>query len=50
MSQLVRVQNFFVSTDGFGAGEGQSLDAPFGHADGRGGVAHHNQPPDSDPT
>jgi dihydrofolate reductase len=33
MTQLVRVQNFMVSTDGFGAGVGQSLDAPFGHAD-----------------
>jgi dihydrofolate reductase len=32
MSQLVRVQNFLLSQDGFGAGEGQSLDAPFGHA------------------
>src|SRR3954453_22653856 len=32
MSQLVRVQNFFLSMDGFGAGEGQSLEAPFGHA------------------
>jgi dihydrofolate reductase len=29
---LVRVQNFAVSLDGFGTGEGQSLDAPFGHA------------------
>jgi len=28
----VRVQNFSVSLDGFGTGEGQSLDAPFGHA------------------
>jgi transposase-like protein len=37
MSQLVRVQNFFVSMDGFGAGEGQSLEAPFGHAERRGG-------------
>ncbi len=37
MSQLVRVQNFFVSMDGFGAGEGQSLEAPFGQADRRGG-------------
>src|SRR4051812_36318392 len=37
MSQLVRVQNFCVSMDGFGAGEGQSLEAPFGHADSRGG-------------
>jgi dihydrofolate reductase len=37
MSQLVRVQNFCVSTDGFGAGEGQSLEAPFGHAESRGG-------------
>ena len=37
MSQLVRVQNFMVSIDGFGAGEGQSLEAPFGHAEPRGG-------------
>jgi len=29
---LVRVHNFAVSLDGFGTGEGQSLDAPFGHA------------------
>jgi dihydrofolate reductase len=41
MSQLLRVQNFFVSMDGFGAGEGQSLEAPFGHAERRGaGVAN----------
>ncbi|WP_280423885.1 dihydrofolate reductase family protein [Nocardia carnea] len=33
MSPLVRVQNFTVSTDGYGAGTGQSLDRPFGHAD-----------------
>ncbi|MDQ0713522.1 dihydrofolate reductase [Streptomyces luteogriseus] len=33
MSQLLRVQNFNVSSDGFGAGEGQSLERPFGHAD-----------------
>ena len=33
MPQLVRVQNFFLSRDGFGAGEGQSLERPFGHAD-----------------
>jgi dihydrofolate reductase len=33
MSQLVRVQNFGVSRDGFGAGEGQSLEHPFGHAE-----------------
>ena len=33
MSQLLRVQNFGVSSDGFGAGEGQSLERPFGHAD-----------------
>ncbi|MFF3642731.1 dihydrofolate reductase family protein [Streptomyces sp. NPDC002564] len=33
MSQLLRVQNFTVSQDGFGAGEGQSLERPFGHAD-----------------
>jgi dihydrofolate reductase len=31
--QLVRVQNFGVSLDGFGAGEHQSLERPFGHAD-----------------
>ena len=28
----VRVRNFSVSLDGFGAGAGQSPDAPFGHA------------------
>jgi dihydrofolate reductase len=28
----VRVHNFAVSLDGFGAGEGQSLETPFGHA------------------
>ena len=33
MPQLLRVQNFSVSRDGFGAGEGQSLERPFGHAD-----------------
>ena len=33
MTQLLRVQNFMVSSDGFGAGEGQSLERPFGHAD-----------------
>lgn len=31
----VRVHNCSVSLDGFGTGEGQSLDAPFGHAGGR---------------
>jgi dihydrofolate reductase len=35
MTQLVRVQNFTVSRDGFGAGEGQSLERPFGHVDPR---------------
>jgi dihydrofolate reductase len=29
---LARVQNFSISLDGFGTGEGQSLDTPFGHA------------------
>lgn len=29
---LVRVHNFSVSLDGFGTGEGQGLEAPFGHA------------------
>jgi len=28
----VRVHNFSVSLDGFGTGEGQGLEAPFGHA------------------
>jgi len=32
---LVRVHNFAVSLDGFGTGDGQSLEAPFGHAGGR---------------
>jgi dihydrofolate reductase len=29
---LVRVHNFTISLDGFGTGEGQSFDTPFGHA------------------
>ncbi|MBE0009639.1 MULTISPECIES: dihydrofolate reductase family protein [unclassified Arthrobacter] len=29
---LVRVHNFSISLDGFGTGDGQQLDAPFGHA------------------
>ena len=29
---LARVHNFAISLDGFGTGEGQSLEAPFGHA------------------
>jgi len=33
VSQLLKVQNFNVSQDGYGAGEGQSLEHPFGHAD-----------------
>lgn len=33
MTQLLRVHNFMLSADGFGAGEGQSLERPFGHAD-----------------
>jgi len=28
----VRVHNFSISLDGFGTGEGLSLEAPFGHA------------------
>jgi dihydrofolate reductase len=32
---LVRVHNFSVSLDGFATGEGQSLQAPFGHAQQR---------------
>lgn len=31
----VRVHNFGISLDGFGAGADQSLEQPFGHADGR---------------
>jgi hypothetical protein len=30
-----RVQFFAISLDGFGTGEGQSLEAPFGHAGDR---------------
>lgn len=33
MAQQVRVQNFTVSADGYGAGEGQSLERPFGSVD-----------------
>lgn len=32
-SQQVRVHNLTVSRDGYAAGEGQSLERPFGHAD-----------------
>lgn len=35
MAQLLKVQNFTVSSDGYGAGTGQSLERPFGHADPR---------------
>ncbi|POM25724.1 hypothetical protein BTM25_01070 [Actinomadura rubteroloni] len=31
----VRVHNFGVSLDGFATGEGQTMESPFGHADGR---------------
>ncbi|MEU9363120.1 dihydrofolate reductase family protein [Streptomyces sp. NPDC048301] len=33
MTQLLRVQNFTVSSDGVGAGEDQTLERPFGHVD-----------------
>ncbi|MET9252866.1 dihydrofolate reductase family protein [Streptomyces sp. NPDC003717] len=33
MPQLLRVQNFTVSSDGYGTGIGQTLERPFGHAD-----------------
>ena len=33
MAQLLKVQCFNVSSDGFGSGEGQSFEHPFGHAD-----------------
>ncbi|MBD0694574.1 dihydrofolate reductase family protein [Streptomyces sp. CBMA123] len=32
---LVRVHNFSISLDGYGTGEGQSLELPFGHATDR---------------
>ena len=32
MTSLARVHNFSISLDGFGTGEGQRHDAPFGHA------------------
>jgi dihydrofolate reductase len=32
MSQRIRVQNFTVSQDGYGTGEEQTLERPFGHA------------------
>jgi dihydrofolate reductase len=35
MTARVRVHNLAISLDGYGTGEGQSLSAPFGHADGR---------------
>jgi dihydrofolate reductase len=35
MAQLLKVQNFTVSSDGYGAGTGQSLEHPFGYADPR---------------
>jgi dihydrofolate reductase len=31
--QLLRVQNFMLTTDGYGTGEGPSLERPFGHLD-----------------
>ncbi|MDQ0784970.1 dihydrofolate reductase family protein [Streptomyces sp. B3I8] len=33
MTQLLRVQNFNVSSDGIAAGQDQSLERPFGHVD-----------------
>jgi dihydrofolate reductase len=33
VAQLVKVQNFGLSRDGFGAGENQTFERPFGHAD-----------------
>ena len=35
MTSLARVQNFSISLDGFGTGEGQNHDAHFGHAGDR---------------
>jgi dihydrofolate reductase len=33
VTQLLRVQNFVVTADGYGTGEGQSFETPFGHLD-----------------
>jgi len=33
MTQRVRVQNFTITRDGYGAGEGQTLETPFGSLD-----------------
>lgn len=33
MTQLLRIHCFTVSRDGYGAGEGQTLEQPFGHVD-----------------
>src|SRR4051794_22512041 len=33
MAQMARVHNLTVSADGYAAGEGQSLERPFGHAE-----------------
>jgi dihydrofolate reductase len=33
MTQLLRVQNFTISSDGIGAGEDQTLEHPFGHVE-----------------
>ena len=38
---LTRVNNFSISLDGFGTGEGQSHDAHFGHAQVARMVVHH---------
>ena len=35
MTSRACVQSFSISLDGFGTGEGQSYDAPFGHAGDR---------------
>lgn len=35
MTQRVRVQNFSITRDGYGAGEGQTLERPFGSLDPR---------------
>ena len=33
MTQRIRVQSFTVSHDGYGTGEEQTLERPFGHAE-----------------
>ncbi|REE70697.1 hypothetical protein C8E05_0015 [Rhodococcus wratislaviensis] len=44
MKQLLRVQNFNVSSDGIGAGDQQSLESPFGLDTPVFVMTHHKRP------